>query len=135
MGLGDLTKQIAQQAIGNPVKDVVDSLKGGDNAPEKAPPPDLAAVILGQVHSMQKPLKEDEELAVFFTSGAETIRVFDIFLPSPQAVVLTGVDGEKNPVRVITPVTALQLLCKPRNVAPPAKPVRVRIITPKPKSE
>jgi hypothetical protein len=135
MGLGDLTKQLAKQAIGNPVKDVVDSLSGNEAVPEKAAAPDLAALILGQLHAMQKPLKEDEELAVFFTSGGETIRVFDIFVPSPQAVVLTGIDSDKNQVRVITPVSALQLVCKPRPVAAPAKPARVRIVAPKPKPE
>ena len=69
MALGEFTKQIAQQAI--------------LSATSKEPPPPIApqqsenvtAVFLGQIHAMQKALKDDEELLVQFG----TIRVLEIF--------------------------------------------------------
>ena len=134
--LGSFTKHLAQQAIGNQVKDVVDSLRPGESSGDRpAVPPDLTSALLGQLQAMQKALKEDEELAVFCTVGTETIRVFDIFVPSPGVVVLGGSDPDKNTTRIITPVETLQLLCKPRSVPANAKPSRVRFITPRPKQE
>jgi len=47
---------------------------------------------------MQKALKEDEELVVLFHSGAEKIRVLEIFVPSWQVAVLKGLDADRNQV-------------------------------------
>lgn len=120
MALGELTKQIAQQAI--------------LSATEKpaSPPPALessGAVILGQIAAMQKALKEDEELVVLVHQGAEKIRVFEIFLPSPQVAVLSGVDSNRVGARVVSAVAALQLVCRTAKVPAGAKATRVGLIT------
>jgi hypothetical protein len=129
MALGELTKQIAQQA-----------LLSATTAKEPAPPPaaappaeNLAAVLLGQVNAMQKALKDDEELLITFQSSGERIRVMEIFTPARQMAVLTGTDGERNLTRVIAAIDSLQLVCKVVKAAPGAKPVRVALVTPKPK--
>ena len=118
MAFADLTKQLAQQAILSATK-------------EPAPPfVSVGSVILGQIGAMQKALKEDEELVVIFQSGSERIRVMEIFLPSPQVAVLTGLDGVGGLTRVISAVDALQLLCR---IAKAVKPARVSLVTAKPK--
>ena len=84
---------------------------------------------------MQKALKDDEELIVLATGGLETVRVLEIFAPSWQVVVLTGIDAEKNITRLISPVQSLQLVCKVMKVQPDTKATRLRFIAPRPKSE
>ena len=124
MALGEFTKQIAQQAL----------LSATSKDPAAPAPPqtdNMAAVVLGQIAAMQKALKEDEELVVTFQSGAERIRVMEIFTPSRQLAVLSGVDAERNTTRVISPVEALQLICKVMKVQPGAKAVRVGLVIPK----
>jgi hypothetical protein len=142
MGLGDITKHIAQEAIGNQVKDVLDSLRppdlsrisetlAGDKPSAPVPAEGVGATILRQVQAMQAALKDTDELMVLFHNGIEILRVLDFFVPSPQVIVLTGIDREKNVTRVISPSDALQLTCKVMKVQPTAKPVRIRFITPK----
>jgi hypothetical protein len=146
MGLGDLTKQLAQQALRNPVSDVLDALRPPDlsriseaiQGPKSSPsgPVDnLGATMLGQVQAMQKALKEDEELVVLFNSGVETVRVLEIFVPTWQVVVLTGIDAGKNVTRVVSPVQSVQLICKVMKVQPPATPARIGFVVPKPKPD
>ncbi len=122
MSLGDLTKQLAEQALRNTVKDA-------PAAP--AAPANPCAVMLGQVQAMQKALKADEELLVLFKSGGETVRVQEIFVPMWDVVVLSGLDAEKNVTRVISRAEVVQLVCKVVKVQPPAKPGRVAVIGPK----
>ena len=132
MAFGEITKQLAQQALGNSIKDALDP------EPVKAPvpPPETAgATILAQAQAMQRALKPDEELVVLYNAGSETIRILEFYAPSWQVIVLTGVDGGKNITRIISPADALQLVCKVMKAAIPAKPVRVGFITPKPKSD
>jgi hypothetical protein len=122
MALGNLTKQIAEQAIRNAVN------------PPPAPPsrPDtLGATMLAQVQAMQKALKEDEELLVLFHAGAETVRVLEFFFPSWQVAVLTGVDNARSTARVISAVESLQLVCKVTKAAPGAAPARIKFVTPR----
>lgn len=144
MGFGDFTKQLAKQAIGDQVKDVVDSLRPADAAaraesagspPSSAtgPADNLSAVIMGQVQAMQNSLKEDQELVVLCTLGLEMLRVFEIFAPSPRLLVLTGIDSDRSLTRIVSPVDSLQLVCKPMPVQAGAKAVRLRFITPKPR--
>jgi hypothetical protein len=124
MALGELTKQIAQQAL----------LSATEKAPEKpaAPPVDNpAAVVLGQIAAMQKALKEDEELVVTLHTGGEKIRVMEIFTPSRQIAVLSGQDADRNLTRVVSAVDALQLVCKVTKVPAGNKPARVGLVTPK----
>lgn len=134
MALGELAKQLAGQAIGNPAKDVMDALRPGEAAP-RAAVESTGAVILGQLQAMQKALKEDQELAVFVQSGTEMVRVFECFLPSWQVMVLTGADGEKNVTRVVVPADSVQLTCKVLKVEPPARAARVVFKAPRQKPE
>ena len=125
MALAELTKQLAQQALlsaTSPAKEPV--------AP--AQKESVCAVILAQINAMQKALKEDEELVVLFQSGAEKIRVMEIFVPSWQVTVLKGLDADRNPVRVVSPAELLQLVCKVVKAPPGVKPARVGLIAPKP---
>ncbi len=124
MSLGDLTKQIAVQALSSSGKTATPA------APENA-----GSVILGQLQAMQKALKEDEDLLLQFNTGAETIRVLDLFLPSWQVAVLSGVDPQGRTTRVISPTDSLQLVCKVLKAQPGAKAHRVGLVAPRPKSE
>jgi hypothetical protein len=107
MALVDLTKQLAQQAI-----------LSATAAPEKKDPPPAptadhtASIVFGEIQAMQRALKEDEELVVLVQSGVERIRVMELFLRSPQVVVLSGQDAQRNLTRIITPAASLQLICK-----------------------
>lgn len=124
MALGDLTKQLASQAIRNAV-----------NPPPAPPRPDnLATTILAQVQAMQKALKEDEELVVLCHAG-ETVRILELFFPSWQVAVLTGIDQDKSVTRVIAAVESLQLVCKVAKTAPPAVPIRIKFVLPKSKTD
>jgi len=134
MSIGAITKQLAQEALGSQVKEVMDSFK----APEAAAPPDpenLTAVILGQVHAMQSALKDDQELAVTCTAGGTTVRVLELFAPSTKMLIVTGADAERVITRIITPAAAAQLVCRP--VAwkgePGVKAPRIRLVAPKTK--
>ena len=125
MALGDFTRQIAKEAL----------LSATAPAPKEQPAAgaaeNLGATIFSQIQAMQKALKEDEELVVLFGNGAERIRVMEIFLPSRQIAVLTGPDADRSLTRVISPVAALQLVCKVAKAPAGAKPVRVNLVTPK----
>ncbi|HTX36611.1 MAG TPA: hypothetical protein VME43_16400 [Bryobacteraceae bacterium] len=125
MALGDFTRQIAKEAL----------LSATAPAPKEQPAAgaaeNLGATIFSQIQAMQKALKEDEELVVLFGNGAERIRVIEIFLPSRQIAVLTGPDADRSLTRVISPVAALQLVCKVAKAPAGAKPVRVNLVTPK----
>ena len=81
---------------------------------------------------MQKALKPDDELVVLLSAGNETVRVLEIYAPSWQVIVLTGVDSEKNVTRVISNADHLQLVCKVMKSRTPEKPIRIGITTPKP---
>jgi hypothetical protein len=124
MALGELTKQIAQQALLNATTEK-------PAAPEKPAVENPAGVVLGQIAGMQKALKEDEELLVTVGSGAEKVRVMEIFMPSPRVLVLSGVDAERNRARVISAVEALQLVCKVVKAPTGAKPARIGLIAAK----
>lgn len=125
MALGDLTRQIAKEAL----------LSAAAPAPKEQPSStaaeNLGATIFSQIQAMQKALKDDEELVVVFAAGAERIRVMEIFLPSRQVAVLTGLDPERVLARVVSPVAALQLVCKVAKVPAGVKPARVNLVTPK----
>lgn len=141
MVLGELTRQLAQQAIGNQVKDVVDSLRPPElskiaesltgDKPVAAPGESIAALILGQVAAMQKALKDDEELVVLASAAAETLRVLEIYAPSPRLLVVTGIDAQRTVTRVIAPADSLQLVCKVMKAQEQSRPVRIRLIAPK----
>jgi hypothetical protein len=121
MAFVDLTKQLAQQALLSATQEPV------------AAPENSGAVMLGQVGAMQKSLKDDEELVVFVNCGAERIRVMEIYLPSPQVALLSGVDSNRTPARVVSAVEALQLVTRIGKVQPGAKALRVSLVMPKAK--
>jgi hypothetical protein len=129
MALADLTKQIAQQALLSATQPSKEPLAASAAATTDSP----GGVILGQIAAMQKQLKDDEELVVTFQQGPERIRVMEIFLASPSVAVLIGPDAQRSLTRVVAAVASLQLVCKTAKTAPGAKPVRVGLVTAKPK--
>jgi hypothetical protein len=142
MALGNIGKTLAGQALDAVKKNAMDAVR--PEAPKSAEKPveksaaqseSPGAVILGQIQAMQRLLKDDQELVVLFESRLETLRVLEIFVPNVHVLVLAGIDDENHVTRVITPAAALQLVCKVKSVAPGAAPVRLNILTPKPKAE
>ena len=123
MALVDLTKQFAKEALLSATKD--------PPAPAAPAPDNVGAIIMGQVNSMQKALKDDEELVVWYCDAGGRLRVMEIFLPSPKLAVLSGHDGDHNLTRVISPVEALQLVAKVMKVQAGAKAARVALVMPK----
>jgi len=145
MALAQIGKQLAQQVVGEKMKEVVDSLRPPDAAkvldaaktdraaPAAAGEP-LGSVIVGQIQAMQRACKEDQELVVLCNAGLETLRVLEFFAPASQVLVMTGIDTDRNVTRVISPVDAVQLVCKVMAVQPGGKPARIAFISPaKPK--
>jgi hypothetical protein len=125
MDLGGLTMQLAQQALTSATQEPVPTVS--------AVPGNAGAVILNQIGAMQAALKEDEELLVALQSGTERIRILEIYLPSPQVAVLTGVDSQRVLVRVVSAIEALQLAVRSSKAPAGAKPVRVNLVVPKAK--
>jgi hypothetical protein len=146
MAFGNIGRVIAGQAIESTKKNVLDALRGPETvkAAEKiqadrpaapAGGENIGAVVLGQIQAMQRPMKDDQELVVLFETGGETLRVLEIFVPSLHVFVLAGIDAEQNVTRVVIPVESAQLICKIMKVAPDAKPIRVNVLSPRPKPE
>jgi len=136
MALGNIAKQIAQQAIGNQVKEV---LAGQESqAPGNVPSgheESISSICMAELQAMQRAVKENEELVVFHHNGIETLRVLEIFVPSPEVVVLAGLDADRNVTRIISSAAVLQLTCKVRKLEPEAKATVVRVLLPKPKGK
>ena len=122
MAFVDLTKQLAQQALQSAMSDPPPASPSSDNA---------GAVMLNQIGAMQKALKEDEELVIHLQNGEDRIRVMEIFLPSPQVAVLTGIDANRIMTRVVSAVSALQLLVRTGKAQAGAKAVRIGLVVPK----
>ena len=121
MALADLTKQLAQQAI----------LSATEKEDKPAPTESVGSILLAQIHAMQKALKEDEELAVYFQNGSEKIRVMEIYFPNWKLAVLTGPDADRVLSRVVTPAESVQLIVKVMKVPAGTKPNRVGLVAPK----
>ena len=137
MTIGSLGKTLANQAIESTKNSVMDAVR--TPAPPKpaepksaAAAPDTGAAIVAQVQAMQRPLKEDQELAVLFRAGDEMLRVNEIFVPNPEVLVFAGVDSNGNITRVISPANVAQVVCRILRVAPGATPSRVNVLTPRP---
>jgi len=146
VSFGQFTKQFAKEAVGNQLKDVMDSLRPADAAAKAealgntahapvSPADNLAAIVVAQVQAMQGSLKDDQELVVLCTTGLETLRALEFYTPSPRVLVLTGIDSNGSLTRVISAVESLQLVCKPMAVQAGAKAARIRFVVPKPKPE
>src|SRR5947209_1808671 len=134
VGIGALTKELAKQAIGDGVKDVVDSLRPPDLASvaetiagtkPAAPPAEAStgAILVGQLQAMQNALKDDQELLILCSTALGTLRVLEIFVPAWRVAVLTGIDTDKVITRAVGPVENLVLVCKPMPVQSGSKPV------------
>jgi hypothetical protein len=142
MTIGSIGKALANQAIESTKNHVIDSVRTPEPAKPgepkaapaaaAAPPADAGTVIVGQIQAMQRPLREDQELAVLLPAGEEMLRVTEIFVPNPEVLVFAGVDAEGNVTRVITPSAAAQVICKILKVSPGATPSRVNVLTPRP---
>lgn len=117
MAFGEIAKQFAKQAVGEQVKEMLDPAK-------PAAPDTLPAAIIGQIQAMQKALKEDQELVVYFND----IRVVEVYAPSAQLIVLTGHDPQRALTRVITPAISTQLVCKVFKIPAGATPAKVNLI-------
>ena len=122
MAFTDLTKQLATQALQSAIQ---------DPAPPTPSPDNPGATILNQIGAMQKALKDDEELVIHVECAGEKIRVMEMFLPSPQVVVLTGADANRAMTRVVATVSSLQLVVHTGKVPSGAKAVRVNLVMPK----
>lgn len=131
VAFGEITRQLAQHALGDTIKDALDP----PAKPAPAQADSAGAIMLAQLQAMQRALKPDEELVILFNTGAETIRILEVFAPSSQVFVLTGADSGKNVTRIISNADSLQLVCKVMKAQEPAKPIRIAFITPKPKTE
>ena len=126
MAFVDLTKQLAKEALL--------SAASKEPAPPAQPTAEnVGSIILGQLGAMQKALKDDEELVVWFENGIEKIRVMDVIMPSWRLAVLSGLDADRNLTRVISPVESLQLVTKVMKLQAGAKATRVGLVMPKPK--
>ena len=123
MALGEITKQLAMQAIGNVT------------SPTPVQPETLGGAILSQIQAMQKALKEDQELVVSCLIGVEVIRITELFSPASGVLVLTGLDKDRNVSRIVAAASAVQLLCKPVQAAAGVKGARLRFVLPRPKVE
>lgn len=135
MNLGSIGKVLANQAFEGTKSTMMAAI---NPEPPKAPEPrieTLSAVILGQIQAMQRPLSNEQELVVTVRSGTEVLRVMEIFVPSQTVLVFSGLDFEGNVTRLISPVDSAQILCKVMRVSGPASPVRVNVLTPKPRTE
>jgi len=131
MALGELTKQLAKQALSNQVGEILDPAK----PPKPAGPENLGLTIAGQIQAMQKACKDDQELAAFCQAGSESVRIVEVYVPSPQLLVLTGFDSNHNLTRIVSPVSAAQIVCKIVKAQAGAAPQRINFIAPKPKAE
>jgi hypothetical protein len=130
MSIGAITRQLAQEALGSQVKELMDTVRPAEVAPD---PDNLAAAVMAQVHAMQAALKEDQELMVACAANGAEFRVVEIYAPSPKLLVLTGLDANRTVVRVISPADAVQLVCRPVAAKGEGKPLRIRLVTPKPR--
>jgi hypothetical protein len=133
MNLASLGKTLASSAIEGTKNTVMEAMRPPDPPARPAPPESLGAAILGQISAMQRPLGEDQELMVLVRANDETIRVAEIFVPNSLVLVFAGLDNPGNVTRVIVPVETAQGVCKIVRVAEGSKPMRVNILTPKPR--
>ena len=122
MAIGEFTKQLAQQAILNVTKEQPKETPASPDAEN------VGATIVAQLHAMQKALKSDEELLVFF----QGIRVMEVYLPTWGVAVLSGVGQDRAMARAISPVDSLQLVVRVGKAQPGAKAARLSVVTPKP---
>jgi hypothetical protein len=133
MTIGNLGKVLANQALESTKNTVMDAVRDPPKSAPSAPVhSDTGAAVIAQIQAMQRPLKDDQELAVTIRANDETLRVSEIFVPNPEVLVFAGMDPQGNITRVISPAASAQIVCKILKVAPGATASRVNILTPRP---
>ena len=142
MTIGSIGKALVSEALDSTKKSVIDAVtttpKAAASTPsapvpaENAMPSSAGATIIGQIQAMQRPLKEDQELAVIVRAGEETLRATEIFVPNGEVLVFAGIDAQGNITRLITAGNSAQVVCKILKVAPGATATRVNVLTPRP---
>jgi len=140
MTIGNLGKVLASQAIESTKASVLDAVMPDAKKPESPKPAesrpvspsaiDTGTAIVQQIQAMQRPLKDDQELAVLVRAGDEMLRVAEIFVPTADVLVFSGLDPRGNTTRMITPGNMAQVVCKVVKVAPGASASRVNVLTP-----
>ena len=134
MNLSSIGKTLAGQAIETTKNTVLDALKPAEPARAAQPAAETAgSALLAQITAMQRPLGEDQELAVYIATGSELLRALEIFVPNSHVLVFAGYDTQGAVTRVIAPSNHAQVMCKVIKVQPGARPARINILTPKPK--
>jgi hypothetical protein len=87
--------------------------------------PELQADFLdaarAQLTALSKRLKEDEDLAVYCSIGADRMRVFDIEVASATLVVVHGIDAEGGFTSALAHPDALNFVCKAIKLKPGGK--------------
>ncbi len=137
MNIASIGKVLAGQAIEGTKNTVLAAMNTETPKPAKPEPGpgETGAVILGQIQAMQRPLQGDQELHVLIPAGEEMLRVSEIFVPNTKVLVFAGVDKHGNVTRIISPVDSAQVICKIVKVSVGVMPVRINILTPKPRPE
>src|SRR4051794_7724328 len=96
--------------------------------------PELQADFLdaarAQIAVLSKILKEDEDLAVYATIGADRMRVFDVEIASATLVVLHGIDAQGARTSALVHPDALNFVCKVAKLPPGTKRRAVGFHTP-----
>jgi hypothetical protein len=139
MTIGSLGKSLASQAIESTKNTVLDAVRTPEPSktskpaePARPAPADTGAAVVGQIQAMQRPLKEDQELAVLVRAGDDMLRVTEIFVPNTDVLVFAGVDSQGNVTRLISPVGVAQVVCRILKVPTGATASRINVLTPRP---
>ncbi len=109
----------------NEINNLVSTLKSS---------PELQADFLdaarAQLAALGKILKDDEDLYVYATVGADRMRVFDVEIASATLIVLHGLDAEGCRTSALVHPDALSFVCKIVKLKPGAKRRPVGFRTP-----
>ena len=144
MGIGNIGKLLANQALETTKKSMIESVMGSDAAKPAAPDAakalpvatfDVGSIITGQIQAMQRPLRDDQELQVSVSTAHEVLRINEIFVPNSAVLVFSGLDSLGNITRILTPADQVQLVCKIVNLPAGTPAKRVNVLTPRPRNE
>ena len=100
----------------NEINNLVSTLK---STPELQA--DFVEAARAQLAALGKILKEDEDLAVYASVGADRMRVFDVEIASATLIVLHGIDAEGARTSALMHPDALNFVCKVVKLKPGVK--------------
>jgi hypothetical protein len=86
--------------------------------------------ILKRITEVQARLTPEQELVVFCSTAAGTIRVLAFQFPSWNVAIISGLDTDKNEAEVITHVQSIQLTCKVQKREPGVRPITIGFTLP-----